>query len=168
MMQSVNKMTKLTLFLSIGLIVSYMETPFGILLGIPGIKIGFANIVTLLLFELYCFKEATLVTILRIIMVSMFRGFSVSFMYAIFGGMLSLVVMSILFKLFRKHLTLISISMIGAFFHNLGQVIAIGFIFSNYKLSLYWFPLIGYAGIIAGLITGFIAVLILKQKRYLV
>ena len=116
-------MTVLAMFSVIALTIFTAESMIGPIVPIPGIKLGLANIVTLLVLVLYGPKEALFVLIVRILLGSMFGGQMISFFYSLTGGILCWLVMSLISALLKKKF-LVLISMCGAAAHNIGQILA--------------------------------------------
>ena len=131
-------------------------------IGIPGIKLGLANIVILItLYELGV-KEAILVNSLRVFMVGLLRGslLSMGFLMSLTGAILSLGIM-ILFYLVVRKFSIVGVSVIGALFHVFGQIlIAILFLGSGYVLL--YLSFIGLSAIITGVFVGFVAKGVIK------
>ena len=119
----IKKMTALAMFSVIALTIFTAESMIGPIVPIPGIKLGLANIVTLLVLVLYGPKEAVFVLIVRILLGSMFGGQMISFFYSLSGGILCWLVMSLISALLKKKF-LVLISMCGAAAHNIGQILA--------------------------------------------
>ena len=113
----IKKMTALAMFSVIALTIFTAESMIGPIVPIPGIKLGLANIVTLLVLVLYGPKEAVFVLIVRILLGSMFGGQMISFFYSLSGGILCWLVMSLISVLLKKKF-LVLISMCGAAAHN--------------------------------------------------
>ncbi len=127
----IKKMTALAMFSVIALTIFTAESMIGQIVPIPGIKLGLANIVTLLVLILYAPKEALFVLIVRILLGSMFGGQMISFFYSLTGGILCWLVMSLISALLKKKF-LVLISMCGAAAHNIGQILA------AIVITLYW------------------------------
>jgi heptaprenyl diphosphate synthase len=150
------KMMIISLFLSVAIILSYVErmipTPFLV----AGAKLGLANIVTVMTLDLLDKKSALLILMLRILLVSlMFAGFS-SFLYSITGGMLSFLGMLIMFTINLKSVSLVGISVIGSTLHSLGQVIVASVLFQNWVLLSY-LPVLLLTALITGVFIGLLA-----------
>ena len=131
---------------------------------IPGIKLGFANIVILLtLYELGV-KEAIFINLVRVLVVSLVRGtfLSMGFFMSLTGAVLSLGVM-ILFCLLIKKFSIIGVSVIGSLFHVTGQIL-IAMIYMGSVYVVYYLPIIGLAAVITGVLVGFIARAIIKTN----
>ena len=131
---------------------------------IPGIKLGFANIVILVtLYELGV-KEAIFINLVRVLVVSLVRGtfLSMGFFMSLTGAILSLGVM-ILFCLLIKKFSIIGVSVIGSLFHVTGQIL-IAMIYMGSVYVVYYLPIIGLAAVITGILVGFIARAIIKTN----
>ena len=131
---------------------------------IPGIKLGFANIVILVtLYELGV-KEAVFINLVRVLVVSLVRGtfLSMGFFMSLTGAVLSLGVM-ILFCLLIKKFSIIGVSVIGSLFHVTGQIL-IAMIYMGSVYVVYYLPIIGLVAVITGILVGFIARSIIKTN----
>lgn len=132
---------------------------------IPGIKLGLANIVTLLTLSLYGVKEGLTVSFLRVLFGSLLSGtlFSPAFLLSMAGAMLSTLVMAVLIS-YVPVLSIIGISMAGAVFHNIGQLITASWLIQTGYIFFY-LPVLLVAGLPAGLVTGYITRLLLQYLR---
>ena len=131
-------------------------------IGIPGIKLGLANIVVLVtLYELGIW-EAVLVNAFRVLIASMVRGtfMSMGFFMSLTGAFLSLGVM-IIFYLLIKKFSIIGVSVIGAIFHVIGQIV-IAMIYLGSAYVIFYLPIIAVSAIITGIIVGITAKLIIR------
>lgn len=151
---SARKLSLLGLLLAFALILSYVEVLIPFSFGIPGVKLGLANAAVLLTLYLFGWREALLVSITRILLVALLFGSAMSFVFALFGGSLSLLAMCLLKSTGKLHV--ISISAIGGVTHNLGQLLAAALFISNLKL-FYYFPVLLFSGLLTGLLIGIIA-----------
>ena len=158
---NVHKLTLVGVLVAGAVVIGYLESLIPSI-GIPGVKLGLANIVILItLFELG-YKEAIFVNILRVVLVSLITGtiLSMGFLMSLTGAVLSLGIM-ILFHLLVKKFSIIGISVIGAVFHVIGQII-IAMIFLETPYVLYYLPIIGVTAIITGVLVGLGANLVIK------
>ena len=154
-MKSVKKLTVLALFAAIALTIFMLESMIPPLVPIPGIKLGLANIVTLILLACATWKEALVVLIVRIVLGSIFAGQMMSFFYSLAGGLLCLLVMAVLNHFLGRRLLWFT-SIIGAIAHNTGQIAVAVFILGS-GFVLYYFPYLLVSGVITGLFTGLVA-----------
>ena len=146
-----NKKTAyLGVMLALALICSYVEVLIPFSIGIPGIKLGLANIV--IVFALYSLgtKEAYIISIARVLISGFMFGNVMAIAYSFAGGMLSLTIMYLLKK--TKLLSVISVSIAGGIAHNIGQIIIV----SNYSV-MYYIPVLMIAGFITGTLIGIVA-----------
>ena len=148
------KTAHLGVMLALALICSYVEVLIPFSVGIPGIKLGLANIV--IVFALYSIgtKEAFILSIARVIISGFMFGNPMAIAYSFTGGMLSLTTMCLLKK--TKLLSVISVSIAGGIAHNIGQIIIATFIVSNYSV-MYYIPVLMIAGFITGALIGIVS-----------
>lgn len=127
---------------------------------VPGVKLGLANIIILVM--LYDFKtsEAFMVLMIRIFLVGILRGniFQMPFFMSLCGGLTSFVIMRI-FSIF-KFFSIIGVSVIGSIFHCVGQIV-IAIILLGTAQVVYYLPLIAILSTVTGVLTGIIS------KRFL-
>ncbi len=149
------KMVLLANFLAIAIVLNIIESMISFI-PVPGAKIGFANIVTLIIIYIYGYKEASIVTILRILLVALLSGrlFGPTFWLGLSGSILSLTVMIVIHKL--KLFGTVGVSVLGSFFHSIGQIIAGIFVIGSAAVVTY-LPLMLIISIPAGVLTGMIA-----------
>ncbi len=150
------------IFIALAMIFSYIEVLIPFSLGIPGVKLGVANIVVVT--GLYMLKpqEVFFISILRIMLIGLLFGNVMTLSYSLAGGMLSFVVM----YLFKKidSFSVIGVSAAGGVFHNLGQIIVAAFILKNEKI-LYYFPVLIIAGVVTGILIGFVSDKVIKTLK---
>ena len=131
-------------------------------IGIPGVKLGLANIMILItLYELGII-EATGINLIRVLVVSLIRGtfLSMGFLMSLTGAVFSLAIM-ILFYLIVRKFSIIGVSVIGSLFHVFGQIlVAIFYLGSGYVI--YYLPVIAISAIITGVLVGITAKLIIR------
>ena len=158
---TVRKMALIGILTAIAIVLSIAES-FIPSIGIPGVKIGLANIVILLVLYEVGIKEAIFINLLRVVITGLVRGtfLSMGFLMSLTGAILSLGVM-ILFYLLIKKFSIISVSVVGSIFHVFGQII-IAMIFLGTGYIVFYFPLIAISAILAGIFVGAVAQVIIK------
>ena len=131
-------------------------------IGIPGVKMGLANIVILIILYELGIWEAGVVNLLRVLVVSLARGtfLSMGFLMSLTGAALSFGIM-VLFSLLIKKFSIIGVSVIGSVFHVTGQII-IAMIFLGSAYIFLYLPIIAISAIITGVFVGITAKLIIK------
>ena len=150
----IRKTAYMGLFLAVAMICSYIETLIPFSVGIPGIKLGLANIVVVLMLYAVGTKEALLVSVLRIVLVGILFGNAFSILYSLSGGILSFLVMFLMKK--TDKFSCFSVSITGGISHNIGQIIVAAWIVNSYNVFFY-VPVLLFAGLVTGLLIGVIA-----------
>ena len=115
----VKKTAYLGLFSAIAIIFGYVESLLPIFIGLPGIKLGLANLAVLFLLERYTFREASIVSVIRILVIGFLFGNMFSIIYSLSGAALSLTCMT--FMKAKTDFSPIGISVFGGVTHNIGQ-----------------------------------------------
>lgn len=161
--------TKNLTFLSImsvfALVLSYLETLLPpIYAAVPGVKIGLPNLVIIFLLYKFSFKQAALVSFVRLLMVTLLFGNAMTLLYSVAGAVLSLLVMYILKK--TKLFSMVAVSITGAVFHNIGQIIVAILVLKTAEIGFYM-PILAVSGILAGIAVGLLAMIILKKTEKL-
>lgn len=152
----VQKMAILGLLLAGTIVVAILES-FIPSFVIPGIKLGFANILILVTLYEIGVKEAIFINLVRVLVVSLLRGtfLTMGFFMSLSGAVFSLTVTILLCKLFKKF-SIIGVSVVGSLFHVIGQIL-VAMIYMNSIYVIYYLPIIGLAAVITGVIVGFVA-----------
>lgn len=127
-----------------------------------GAKLGLANIISLVVVELYGVKEMFIVNIFRVVISGLLTGsFGTMPFYISCGGVfLSSLVLMLVKTL--THLPLVSTSIVAAIFHNVGQVLVVSFIYHQIAIMSYIFILMA-SSIPTGILTGMTAIQVLKR-----
>ena len=159
-----NKVATFGLLIALAFIFSYIETLIPLPIPIPGIKIGLANMVVVIAFMKLGDKDALILSLLRIILVSFTFGNLFSMVYSLSGGILSWLFMLIGKK--TKKFSLVGISVLGGVFHNIGQIIVAIIVVENTKIA-YYLPLLLVSGLITGALIGALASLILEHLKHI-
>lgn len=150
------------LFAAAAIILGYVESLIPFFAGIPGIKLGLANLAVLFILEKYTWKEAALVSVVRILVLGFLFGNMFSILYSLAGAALSLAVMTFMQK--KSGFTVMGISVSGGVSHNIGQLAVAALIVENFGV-LYYAPVLLVSGVITGLLIGFLTQEILKRVR---
>lgn len=147
------KTAYLGLFSAVAIIFGYVESLIPFFAGIPGIKLGLANLAVLFILERYTWKEAALVSVVRILVIGFLFGNLFSIFYSLAGAALSLLVMVLLNK--QKGFSLIGVSIAGGVSHNIGQLLVAILIVETTSL-LYYAPALLVSGVITGFLIGLV------------
>lgn len=161
-MNNINKIVRLSILTTIALTIFMIELNIPPLVPIPGVKLGLANIITLIVLYLYGIREASTVLIIRILLGSMFSGQVVSLLYSLSGGLMCLLVMILLMKIVGKE-GIWFVSVGGAIAHNIGQIIIAMILFQTTSV-LYYLPVLILSGVITGVFTGLLSKYMITNK----
>ena len=161
-MISNKKIAFIGMMTAVALMLSYLETFIPLNIGIPGIKIGLANVVTVAILYKTGIKEVYLVTVVRIILSGIiFSGLS-TIIYGLMGAICSITVMYIVKK--RCSFSETGVSVLGAIANNLGQIIIATIIVKN-AYTLYYFPVLLISGTAFGVGIGLVAAILLRSIK---
>lgn len=146
-----------SMFATLALIFSYVEAIIPFNAGIPGVKLGIANLVVIIALYEMNFKYAFTINALRILIAGLLFNGVFGALYSLAGGLLSLIVMWLLKK--TDLFSMIGVSMAGGLAHNMGQLLVAALIVSNLRMFLY-FPILMFSGIASGIMIGVVAYVI--------
>lgn len=152
------KVAFLGLSIALAMVLSFVESQIPPLVAIPGIKIGLPNLVMVFLLYKVGWKETVIVSIIRVILVSILFGNIQTMTFSIAGAVLSLVGMILL----KKWFSCITVSVVGGVLHNVGQII-IAVIWTGTSQIAYYLPILLISGTVAGVVIGITAGLIVKR-----
>lgn len=158
------KMTRLSLLLALSVILNIVESFFPILNGmIPGVKLGLANIVILVVLYFFTWKDAVTISILRVVLVGMLRtGFGLPFLFSLSGSLFSVLIMSLAKK--KSPFSIYGISLLGSVFHMIGQLL-IAILFLKLPNLIYYVPVLMICAIPTGILIGYCANYLLEHFR---
>ncbi len=169
-MNKTKKLVLISLFISQALVLSIIESWITLPIPVPGVKLGLANIITLIVIIFFSFKEALIVVIMRTMLSSIFGGGGlIVFLFSCAGGVLSTVVMAGLHKVKHDVFSIVGISVAGAAAHNIGQVLVAALIMKDMAV-IALLPLIltfgSIMGILVGIVSGFLEDKLKRSKIF--
>ncbi len=147
-------------FTALALILSYVETLIPVSFGIPGVKLGLANLVIVIALYRLRLSEAFLLSVVRVLLSGFLFGNYFSIIYSLAGGLLSLTVMA--FMKSREDFSVAGVSIAGGVFHNVGQLMIAAFVVETFSV-IYYIPVLLIAGMLTGLLIGIVADELLKR-----
>lgn len=154
----------LSMLVAMGTALHVVEGMLAIPLPVPGVKLGLANIVTVLAIYLYGLRDGLTVALLRVLLGSLIGGVFLApgFLLGLTGAVSSTLIMAFLLKRTRCF-SMIGVSMAGAVGHNIGQLLAASLLLQT-SAVLYYLPILLLAGIPTGMFTGYLLNSLLEQK----
>ena len=150
------------ILVALALIFSYVEVLVPIHLGIPGVKLGLANLVTVTGLYLLPLPDVWMISMIRIGISGLLFGNFMSLLYSFSGGILSLLVMLLLKKSGR--FSVIGVSSAGGVFHNVGQILA-AMAVTSVPVVAYYLPVLMGVGLLTGFLLGLLSSRILRIFR---
>lgn len=162
-MPKTRKLALMALLTAIALTIFMIESQLPPPVPVPGVKLGLANIITLMTMLLLGRKEAGAVLTVRIIMGAVFSGSPASLLYSAAGGFLAYIVMCLTVNRFSEKQLWI-VSALAGVAHNAGQLLSCVLIVQTPGVLAYG-PILAASGVISGCFTGFAAMYLLKALR---
>ena len=148
---------------ALAIVLSYLESLLPVFIAVPGVKLGLANAVIVVVLYKLGAREAFMVNMVRIAVSGILFGNPVMFLYSLCGGVVSYAVMLVLKKL--KAFSVSGVSIAGAVSHNLAQTILACFILENGSIAYYMSVLL-ITGAVSGLLIGVLASAITESVRF--
>ena len=154
------KIALCAMLMALAMIFSYVEVLIPINLGVPGIKLGIANLVVVV--GLFFLPEVLMISVARILLMGYLFGNGMSILYSLAGGLLSFLVMFLLKHI--KGFSITGVSIAGGVTHNVAQICVAALVVQNRKL-FYYLPALLVAGVITGMLIGILSDRILSVVK---
>ena len=158
-MKKTKRLVLLAMLTAVAMILSYLESLLPSV-GIPGVKMGLANIAVIFALFRFGWKEAAALSLVRVVLVSLLFGSVGAMLYSLAGAVLSLAVMALLRRTDR--FSTLGVSVAGGVAHNAGQILMAMLILQTKQL-LGYLPVLAVAGIGGGILTGLAAALLIRR-----
>lgn len=157
MFSTTRDVTTVALLTAVGIalfvIESFVPTP------LPFLKIGFANISSVVTVISVGVPEMFVVVLLRVLVGSILVGsfFSPGFLLAICGGITSATTMAIARVIWNDLFSAVGISLIGSMTHVVTQFLLVRFLYVQNSAVMTLLPLLLLSGFLGGLVVGWIS-----------
>ena len=158
-MKKTKRLVLLAMLTAVAMILSYVESLLPSV-GIPGVKMGLANIAVIFALFRFGWKEAAALSLVRVVLVSLLFGSVGAMLSSLAGAVLSLAVMALLRRIDR--FSTVGISVAGGVAHNAGQILMAMLILQTKQL-LGYLPVLAVSGIAGGVLTGLAAALLIRR-----
>ena len=158
-MKETKRLVLLAMLTAVAMILSYVESLLPSA-GIPGVKMGLANIAVIFALFRFGWKEAAALSLVRVVLVSLLFGSVGAMLYSLAGAVLSLAVMALLRRIDR--FSTVGVSVAGGVAHNAGQILMAMLILQTKQL-LGYLPVLAVSGIAGGVLTGLVAALLIRR-----
>ena len=135
---------------AVAMILSYVE---GLLpsIGVPGVKMGLANIAVVFALYKLGWREAVLVSLVRVVLMALLFSGVAAMLYSLAGAAVSLALMGLLRR--SGLFSAVGVSVAGGVGHNAGQVLMAMWMLDTGEL-IYYLPVLAVSGVISGVLIG--------------
>lgn len=155
-----NKGVYFGMFTALALIFSYVESLIPFQIGIPGVKLGLANLVIVVAMYKMEKRQVYILSVTRVVLAGFMFGNLFSIIYSLAGSLLSLSVMYLLKK--KESFSILGLSMAGGVFHNIGQLLVAMIVLESLNL-IYYAAILLVSGLITGMVIGIVSGEIVKR-----
>lgn len=152
--------TKIALFAiltALALSLSLLEQmiPLGLMIPVPGIRLGLSNIITMFAIFYLGAVPAFLILLCRVFLLLLLSGNVSSFFLSLCGGLLALLVMLLLKRWYGRLFSLFGVSVGGACAHNIGQIFGASLLLTSHA-PFFYLPVLLFTGTATGILTAFV------------
>lgn len=142
------------LFAALAILMGYVEMLIPIPVPIPGVKLGLANVIIIIMMYFMDSKSAFFVSMVRVLLSGLlFAGFA-GLLYSLAGAVCSFLIMALLKK--TDKFSIVGVSVSGGVFHNVGQIVVAAAVVENVRMA-YYLPFLLVSGVITGVLIGIVA-----------
>ena len=154
-----SKVAQYGLITALALVLSYLESLVPPL-WVPGVKLGLPNLA--IVFALYRlgWKDACVISLVRVVLVTLLFGNGAALAYSIAGAALSLALMGLLKR--AEKFSSVGVSVAGGVAHNAGQILVAMALLETSRLAWY-LPVLWISGTIAGVLIGIVSGVLVKR-----
>ena len=156
------KIATSALMIALAMILSFVESQIPSFFPIPGIKLGLANIAVIFALYRLSIKDAIVVSLIRVVVISTLFGTLLTLAYSLSGAVLSLLIMVLLKK--SDRFSIVGVSVAGGISHNIGQIIMAIILMHNSVIS-YYLPFLIISGIVTGVVIGLVSAKIVERVK---
>lgn len=162
---STKKNAYLGLLIALAFVFSYVEFLVPVNLGVPGAKLGLANLVIVVALYTLNERDAFVLSMIRIVLVGFTFGNMASMLYSFAGGIASFVVMVLVKRM--KLLSITGVSVLGGIFHNVGQILVAIWVVNTPSL-IYYLPVLLIFGCLSGVMIGVLGAMVTRRIQKIV
>jgi heptaprenyl diphosphate synthase len=159
-MKKSKKIAVFALCVALAFVLSFLETLIPTNIGVPGVKIGLANMVVLAALYLLDKRAAFAISMIRILISGLLFSGVFSLLYSFTGGILSFLVMLLAMK--SEKLSILGVSVLGGAVHNIGQIIVAAIVMQTPRI-VYYLPVLLISGALAGIVVGIVSKIVVER-----
>ena len=156
------QIARYALLVALAMVLSWLERLVPISTAAPGVKLGLANLVVIFALYRMRLRDAVMISLVRVLLVSMTFGNAYSFFYSLAGAVLSMAVMVILKR--SGKFSVLGVSVAGGVCHNIGQILVAMTILETAGL-IYYLPVLMISGTAAGICIGILGAVITERIK---
>ena len=151
-MKAAKTIAQSAVLIALALALSYTERfiPLQLVIPLPGVKLGLANIATLVALYALGWKKTIPIVVVRCFLGALFGGLT-GILFSLTGGLVSLAVMGACKKI--PVFSIYGVSILGAAAHNIGQILAAMALMGSVYVWAY-LPYLLLIAIVTGTATG--------------
>lgn len=162
-MRASKRIALIAVLAAVALTIFVAESQIPPILPIPGVKLGLANIVTLVAMVILGRRDAFAVLAVRLVLGSVFTGSVSAFMFSAAGGIFAYLIMALLVGIFPEKLLWV-VSVLAALAHNAGQMLVAIFVTGTPSIMIY-ILILAASGIVTGVFTGIASLFLIRAVR---
>ena len=156
------KLTTLAITVTLAMVLSFIESQIPPLVAIPGVKVGLANVAVIFALYRFGWREAVVVSALRVLLLGLLFGSFVSLLYSVAGAALSMTVMLLVRRI--PSFSEVGVSVLGGVSHNIGQIVMASILLET-NVVIYYLPMLFLSGTLAGIAVGAVGAILLKKLK---
>ena len=145
------QIARYALLVALAMVLSWLERLVPISTAAPGVKLGLTNLVVIFALYRMRLRDAVMISLVRVLLVSMTFGNAYSFFYSLAGAVLSMAVMVILKR--SGKFSVLGVSVAGGVCHNIGQILVAIAVLGTARIAWY-LPVLLLTGLTAGVCVG--------------
>jgi len=150
------------LLVALAMVLSWLESLVPLSVAVPGVKLGLTNLVVIFALYRMSLRDAAVISLVRVALVSMTFGNAYSLAYSLAGAMLSLGVMALLKK--TGQFSMVGVSVAGGVCHNIGQILVAIAVLGTARIAWY-LPVLLLTGLTAGVCVGVVGGILTHRIR---
>lgn len=159
-MKKTKRIAVVALNIALAFALSFLESLIPFNFGVPGVKIGLANIVVCSAVYTLDRRDAFFISMVRILLSGLLFSGAFSLLYSFAGGIVSFLVMILLTK--SDRFSPIGVCVAGAVSHNLAQIIVASLVMKT-NIIVFYFPVLLFTGAAAGVGVGLLCAVIIRR-----
>lgn len=159
------RLSRFALLTALAMVLSWLEHLIPLPAALPpGIKLGLTNLVVLFALYRMSFRDAAIINVVRVILVTFTFGNAYALAYSLMGAALSLPAMALLKR--TGKFSPVGVSVAGGVCHNLGQILVAMVVLEDRGLLVY-LPVLMVSGVAAGAAVGIVGGLLVQRIQKL-